>query len=63
METESAGGLAASVASRGGGETITALIIDDEPHVRAFLRTALRSLGARAALSELLEQFDVAEEA
>ena len=63
METESAGGLAASVASRGGGETITALIIDDEPHVRAFLHTALRSLGVRQVSeatngAEGVEMFD-----
>ena len=36
---------AAPASATAGRETITALIIDDEPHVRAFLRISLHSLG------------------
>jgi two-component system chemotaxis response regulator CheY len=42
MNGEQSSGPAALAAGR---EAITVLIIDDEPHVRAFLRLALRSLG------------------
>ena len=57
MHTDTAGDVAAPVVPRGGRELITALIIDDEPHVRAFLRTALGSLGVR----EVSEAGDGAE--
>jgi len=40
-------GSAAVACAPVGREALTALLIDDEPHVRAFLRTALRSLGLK----------------
>ena len=47
MDVEQSSWPAVSAAVAAGREAFTALIIDDEPHVRAFLRLALRSLGLR----------------
>ncbi|MBI5767064.1 MAG: response regulator [Verrucomicrobia bacterium] len=47
MEPETGDLNAAPSAAYAGRERVTALIIDDEVHVRAFLRTALRSLGLK----------------
>jgi two-component system, chemotaxis family, chemotaxis protein CheY len=40
---------AAPASATAGREAITALIIDDKPHVRAFLRLTLHSLGVTSA--------------
>jgi DNA-binding NarL/FixJ family response regulator len=45
MPEESDHGLSAATCASADRETISVLIIDDEPHVRQFLRTVLRAIG------------------